>query len=192
MKQFLLVVAWVAMGMLASQRATADDNGANIPHPKLSRSIDLSDVGTHAGVKSLCFSPDSRYLAVADGSLGQTMIIVWDLQLDREQSRIVALPRSIGGDPQIEPLWSPDGRSITLGTGSPIKFWNPLTGEEVRQLSIDEPVSWSRYNRDGSKLLVNRTGILGPMAGPKGGFRVYDTRTWQFDDFSNDGLSVFG
>jgi WD40 repeat protein len=151
--------------MIAPTVVAADGVGTNpttypaAPHPKFTRTVDLSNVGRESFVERLTFSPDSRYLAVVDNpNAGSSTIIIWDLQLDREQTRIEGLP-PFGGFPGVELLWSPDGKSITLGLGRPIRFWDPMTGQIVKELMIDLPVRWSRYNKDGSKLLVNTNGF---------------------------------
>lgn len=129
--------------------------------------------------------PNSRYLAIIDNpTVGSSSVIIWDLQLGKEQTRITGLP-PYGGYPQVELLWSPDGKYITFGTGLPILFWDPLSGKIAKELRVEPPVRWARYNKDGTKLLVNRE----PLGG-HGGFRIYDTRNWTYRDYGDDGLLI--
>jgi len=149
------------------------------------KAIDLSAIARGSWVKKLTFSPDGRYLAIVDDpNISTSTIIIWDLERDREQARITGLP-PFGDWPQVELLWSPDGKSITYGRGKPIKFWDPLTGIVIKEFTIDGPDIWSRYNKDGTKLLVNRT----PLGG-HGGFRIYETADWTYADYGDDGLLI--
>lgn len=183
-------IAMGAIGLIAPTDAKADSVGSNpsaspaAPQPRFSRTIDLSNEGRDSWIFLLTFSPDSRYLAVVDNpNLGSSTIIIWDLQLDREQTRIAGLP-PFGGNPQVELLWSPDGKYISYGSRNPVLFWDPLTGHVVKELAVAPPVDWSRFNKDGSKLLVNRD-ILA-----RAGFRIYDTSSWEFHDYGDDGLII--
>ena len=195
MKYRSIVVGAIAMGaigMIAPTDAGADGTGTDptafpaAPHPKFSSAVDLNNLGRDSWVELLTFSPDSRYLAIVDNPTpASSTIIIWDLKLTREQTRISGLP-SFGGNPQVEMLWSPDGQYITYGSGLPMLFWDPLAGKVAKELRIDPPVLWSRYNKDGSKLLVNRE----PPGVGKGGFRIYDTRSWEFQDYGDDGLLI--
>jgi WD40 repeat protein len=183
-----------AIGMITPTDAASDGVGTNpmtypaAPHPKFARTLDLSNVGRGASLTLMTFSPDSRYLAVVDNpNVASSTIIIWDLQLDREQTRIeVAGFPSLGTAPDVKLLWSPDGKYITFGSGRPIRFWDPMAGQMVKELVVDPPVLWSRYNKDGGKFLVNRS-IIGHK-----GFRIYDTRSWEFQDYGDDGLSIEG
>jgi len=146
---------------------------------------------SNASVSRIVFSPDGRYLAVLVDNTSRRVsdIIVWDLKLDREQSRIENLP--IYAVPYIKISWSPDGRYISLGIGGqgwPMQLWNPLTGTVEKKLDVKSAIP-SVYSGDGSKLLVNTTPIvsLHPI---EGSYRVYDTRSWDFRDYSADGLMV--
>lgn len=187
MKCHSIVVA-LALGMLSViTQGNAATGGANVPaapHLSFDRKIDLSAMGGGSWVQRLSFSPNSRYLAIADTPNPTSVtIIVWDLLRDREQTRIAGLPGVTIG-PQVEILWSVDGRSITLGSGAPMTFWDPLTGRKLNELMVDPPVNWSRFNRNGTKLLVSRE-----LIGRKG-FRIYNTGSWAFRDYGDDGLII--
>ena len=69
-----------------------------------------------------------------------------------------------------------------------MQLWNPLTGTVEKKLDVKSAIP-SVYSGDGSKLLVNTTPIvsLHPI---EGSYRVYDTRSWDFRDYSADGLMV--
>lgn len=193
MKHRSIIVGTVAIAALAMStpsdaigaNGTTPSNNSAAPQLKHAGSIKVRDLGSSAWVQILSFSPDSRYLAIGDTpTAASSAIVVWDLQLDREQTRITELP-PFAGRPQVGIEWSPDGKSITFGTGTPIRFWDPLTGRVVKELADEPPHLWARYNKDGSKLLINRE----PLGGG-GSFRIYDTRTWQFRDYGDDGLHI--
>lgn len=155
-------------------------------HFQLKQRISLWNVGFHSFIKKLSFSPDGRYLAIVDApDIASSMLVIWDIREDREQSRIEGL-EPYGDWPQVSPIWSADSRSITFGTGGPrhpMRFWDPLTGKVERDLEVDRPAIFSRYNHDGTQLLVNTTSIL--SNGLKNAtFRIYNTNDWTFKDFS--------
>ena len=193
LKRILIIVcsilACAAMAVVLSMSAGTKDQGTAAQQigPKIEhiRTIDISFVGRESWVKKLTFSPDCRYLAIVeDPDITTSTIIIWDLKMNREQARIVGLP-SFGDMPQSELLWSPDGKSITYGGGHPMKFWDPMTGAIIKELNIDCKDVWSRYNRDGTMLLVDKGITLNNE-----GFRVYNTNDWTYMDYNNDGISI--
>ncbi len=63
--------------------------GVQVPIPKLQKTIDLSDMGSATAVRTMTFSPDSRYLAiVVNPQFMKTDIVVWDMQLNKKQAHI--------------------------------------------------------------------------------------------------------
>lgn len=143
-------------------------------------------------ISRLVFSPKGRYLAILVNNSAKRVvdIVIWDLQQDREQSRVQGLP--IYAMPYLNHLlWSPDGRYITLGSGgatNPMLFWDPMTGKIEKQLNMNVGAVNSAYSPDGSKLLVNTTPLVSVHY--KSDFRVYDTKTWDFKEYEGDGLMI--
>ncbi|PWY81303.1 WD40 repeat-like protein [Aspergillus eucalypticola CBS 122712] len=107
------------------------------------------------------FSPDSKYLAVSQGS-PRTHIHVYDFQTGQSVSRFDGFrhwARTLA--------WSPDGTVIAAGGDSgTVRLWDPLTGEEQMQwrLAFEDPVMRSFAGIqsvqfvDGGRKLVFRTG----------------------------------
>jgi len=60
-----------------------------------------------------------------------------------------------------------------------------MTGAIIKELNIDCKDVWSRYNRDGTMLLVDKGITLNNE-----GFRVYNTNDWTYMDYNNDGISI--
>jgi WD40 repeat protein len=153
---------------------------ANVPVPKLQKSIDLTDLGPETlRVHKMTFSPDGRYLAIVEKpNLLKIDFVVWDLQLDRMQSHI-HYPFTIDLTNQ-NLLWSRDGKVISFGAK---KQWDAMTGEALP----DNPAvgGSARLNMDGSKMLT----IVGEVFGPNY-IHIYDTRTWALQKVYVDGLAV--
>ena len=149
--------------------------------PRLQKTIDLRISGTAIStVAKMTFSPDSRYLAVVESPAWmQTDIVVWDLQLGKEQSRIHC-PYNYAAMSDHDLLWSSDGSVISFGA---VRQWNPLTGEALP----DNPAigRQGRLNKDGSKLLT----IVGTVGNPSY-IHVYDTKTWKMRKIYVDGMAV--
>ena len=189
-----LVAAMLVVASIGFDYVPAHARDLN--HPMTAPSVERTSAirlpnESNASVSRIVFSPDGRYLAVLVDNASRRVsdIIVWDLKLDQEQSRIENLP--IYAFPYIKISWSPNGRYISLGMGGqgwPMKLWNPLTGAVEKELDVKSALP-SVSSRDGSKLLVNTTPIvyLNPI---EGSYRVYDTRSWNFRDYSADGLMV--
>jgi WD40 repeat protein len=153
-----------------------------IPHPKYKKTISFSQDKDFL-VKKLSFSPDGRFLAVlCNPTFATGTLIIWDLQNNREQTRITGLPPSYGISYSIEILWGAGSKYIFFGCGRQALLWDPITGRELKDVKIS--ASYAKLNRDRSKLMTfNRGADLGT-------FRVYDTQTWEFREFGNDGLGI--
>ncbi|OJJ73693.1 hypothetical protein ASPBRDRAFT_41393 [Aspergillus brasiliensis CBS 101740] len=83
------------------------------------------------------FSPDSKYLAVSQGS-PKTHIHVYDLRTGQSVSRFDGFRRWAR-----TLAWSPDGTVIAGGgDGGTVCLWDPLTGEERMRwrLAFEEPL----------------------------------------------------
>ncbi|GKZ26292.1 hypothetical protein AbraIFM66951_002568 [Aspergillus brasiliensis] len=83
------------------------------------------------------FSPDSKYLAVSQGS-PETHIHVYDLRTGQSVSRFDGFRRWAR-----TLAWSPDGTVIAGGgDGGTVCLWDPLTGEERMRwrLAFEEPL----------------------------------------------------
>lgn len=191
------------IGIIAALLVLASIGIAHVParaqesnHPTAAPRADRGSVirlanEYNASVSRLVFSPDGRYLAILVDNTSRRIsdIIVWDLKLDREQTRIENLP--IYAFPYVKLSWSPDGRYISLGIagqGRPMQLWNPLTGATAHELDVKGAIP-SVYSEDGSKLLINTTPIV-QLHPVEGSYRIYDTKSWNFRDYSADGLMV--
>jgi len=162
-------------------------------NPKFRKTIRPGGLFTNFFVVSrLAFSPDGRYLAIANGGL--PFVVVWDLERDREQSHF-RLPGRVGGerspcwgrDERL--LWSPDGRFITDGASyaevfrprnvapkdwdpAPylfMSFMDPMTGQVAQKVNMQG--THGVFNRDGSKLATFYQRSPGKLL-------IYDTHTW--------------
>lgn len=159
----------------------------NVPHPKLMREISVGGLSHRSSIAKLTFSPNGRYLGIVDNvNVSASAVRIWDLTLNKEITYIQT-SFEYGSFLNEELLWSPDGNVITFGSGGPdrtILFWDPFSGLIIHKISSDKPVLWSRYNEDGRKLLVfimNKT---------ERAYRIYDTNTWNFDEYGNDFLRI--
>jgi len=151
-----------------------------VPIPTLKKTIDLSDIGSPMLVKKLTYSPDGRFLAIViDPMVGNTDIVVWDLQRDIKQSHIHC-QGTFSVQNYDDPLWSMDGKIISFGAK---RQWNPITGEALPDNSAIGRAA--RLNKDGSKML---TIVDGPDF--KSHIYIYDTRTWEQKKIDVDGLRV--
>jgi WD40 repeat protein len=84
--------------------------------------------GFQNGVVAVCFSPDSKTLAVTDGM--QQMVHLYE----------VATGKSIRkqAQPGVTALaFAPDGKALTTAANDGIRFLEPATGKEVRKLAAD-------------------------------------------------------
>jgi WD40 repeat protein len=145
----------------------ANDSTTHAPKIKLYKTIRFTwmifrEMGLDAVLRStvamLAFSPDSRYLAIAlNPNANATIIIVWDIENDREVSRTKLLP-GFGNAPDVELLLSKEGNLITSGysgINSPLEFFDPMTGLVAKEMEIIDGIAlWSRLNKDNTKLLV--------------------------------------
>ena len=185
----ILFIMFISALLFSCQFIAANGKGdkmiddTSIPQPKLANKIDLTFM--HGMIGRLAFSPDGRYLAIVYNT--QTLIaniIIWDMEHDREQTRIENLPAH-ANDPDTNLLWGADGKYITFGKGFnekyPIQFWDPLTGKLIKEIAVSAPCGAARLNRDKSKMMV-RTGDQS--------FRIYNTKTWEFKDYDSEGLGI--
>jgi WD40 repeat protein len=193
--QLVIVLVIVGMTIIASSTVEAQ-NDANsaansstllqtvIPHPKHISTINLKNLGRESWVRKLAFSPDGRYLAILDDpTVTSGELIIWDLQNNREQTKMTGLYPFVGYDQQVEILWGPDGKYIFFGIGPQTQFWDPMTGEVLKEESIS--THFAKLNRDRSKLLA----LIDPGSGfPT--FRIYDATTWEYTEYGNDGLAI--
>ncbi|MDB5775548.1 MAG: hypothetical protein JWP38_1681 [Herbaspirillum sp.] len=189
MKSYLSVIALMFCGVIGvsacSTPPSANDiantiDKASIPTPRLLKTIDLTDLGSTSAVKKMTFSPDGRYLAIVDNpTVMKTDIVVWDMQLNKEQSHIHC-PYDYGDLGDHDLLWSRNGMVISFGAK---RQWNPMTGEALP----DNPAVGraARLNKDGSKMLT----IAGAIGEPSYIY-VYDTNNWALQKVYVDGFSV--
>jgi len=153
-------------------------------------SIDLATVEGHSKVTamSMTYSPDGHYLAIVDAvGAGATHIVVWDLKRNKLQSHTERLTPNFALDPYALLTWTPDGKRLTFGRGgggSPIKFWDAMTGQVVSEAPSTVVAASLRFNRQGTQALAS------PGAGGSLTFRVYDTTNWSYKEFDEGGMAV--
>jgi RNA polymerase sigma factor (sigma-70 family) len=94
----------------------------------------------------VCFSPDGTTLA----SVSRQVIRLWEVATGRE-----IRPRTGGHHAEIgDAAFTPDGRSIvTVGHDRDIRFWDPDTGREIRQLErSDASLDFVAFSADGKTM----------------------------------------
>jgi len=84
-------------------------------------------------------SPDGRYLAVRIGALGSEDSQIWIYEIARGTLTLLTFERR-----NVAPVWTPDGRRVTFGSGGPGQgslFWKPADGSGVAEqlLASDFP-----------------------------------------------------
>lgn len=193
----ILVLVISAIASLPCEKTFAipvsTENPNKIAAPQIAFQKTIQLKGEDAGsVSRLLFSPSGRFLAILVNNSAKRVvdIVIWDLRVAKEQSRIEGLP--IYAVPYINQIqWSPDGRYITLGSAgvaAAVLFWDPLTGKTAQELNVDVGAVSASYSADGSELLVNTTPLVSTHY--KSGFRIYDTKTWKFKEYDGDGLTI--
>lgn len=169
--------------------ANAADAGKP-PVPKLERTISLGHApllglevlaGKFAPiVKKMSFSPDGRYLGLVETtSESATDIVVWDIEANKEQTRIHC--DSDYADFEWEKLlWLQGGKVVTFGAGPQ---WDAMSGKALP----DNPAvgGLERLNKDGTKMLT----VTGTIGDPST-IHVYDTRSWTEQKIDLEGLNV--
>jgi Tol biopolymer transport system component len=139
-------------------------------------------------------SPDNRRLAVQRTGGGNTDI--WLLDLDRD----APIRFTSGPEPDIAPLWSPDGERIIFSSrrgGGPFNLYEqPVTGAAAQELLVtDQTKSATDWSRDGRFLLfrsldpkLNWDVWAMPMVGERKPFAVVRSQFEERDaQFSPDG-----
>ncbi len=162
-------------------RAPGGETGVQMSAPKLRKVIDLTVSGTSLStVRKMKFSPDSRYLAIAENTdILKADVVIWDMLEWRQHVRI-HLPYDYAGSSGWKLFWSADGKIISFASR---RQWDTVTGEALP----DRPVVGrdGRLNKDGSKLLT----IVGEIGVPSDIY-VYDTKTWTAQKLHLDGLAA--
>jgi WD40 repeat protein len=175
-----MVMAISACAISTPAKSDQSVTGAQVPVPRLQKTIELSDFGPATSLfRRMTFSPDGRFLAIVYNSVrGKTEILVWDVQSSRKQT-IIHPSFNYGEFSTEDILWLPSN-VICFGAK---EQWNPMTGDSVP----DNPaIGWqAKLNKDGSKMLT----IDGRIGSPSY-IHIYDTNTWELQRIYADGLSV--
>lgn len=168
------MIAWEESNM----SVTSSEEG--LPTPFLRDTISL-----HADnrVMQLTYSPDGKFLAIAETPLSyNASIVIWNISEHREQAIIPDLNTYAKAPARL--LWSPDNRYLTFGIGSgpeaPMKCWDPMTGKLLQEVPLVG--TNGHFNQDGTKLLVRSGDAEQPT------IRIYDTATWNFQELEVRGL----
>ena len=127
-----------------------------------------------AGVLSLAFSPDGKTLAgcsmanAFDG-MPQTAIILWETATGNERLRLKSELRGLGGEFELEMIfmildqmgfsvsYSPDGKSLLVGTFTSLHLLDAHTGKDVVSYAGRQMVGrTATFSRDGKLLFLGR------------------------------------
>src|SRR5262245_56798653 len=122
----------VLLTLLGAEAATGrtDLYGDPLPNGAVAR-LGTTRLRHHAC--DLAFLPDGRTLVTAGAD-----IRLWDAESGLATRRIAFDPPS---DPAESMALSPDGRTLATGhTGQLVRFWDLVTGKEIRRWPAEEPV----------------------------------------------------
>lgn len=98
---------------------------------------------------SLAFSPDGNTLVTA--SSGNGLVKTWDAHTGRPQADLNAGGRAAA------PVFSPDGRTLAVSTGSGVQLWDLTTGRVRSTLPTRSP-SAVAFSPDGRTLAIGTGG----------------------------------
>jgi WD40 repeat protein/tRNA A-37 threonylcarbamoyl transferase component Bud32 len=113
------------------------------------------------GQRGIAFSPDGKWFVHADDK-----IVVRELP---SLSVVHTVPRGAGAL-----AFSPDGKLLASSSDSRVRIWRTGSWKEERTLPGTRLVAV--FSPDGQWLL---TGAPGPEQGTPGGYRVWNTETWE-------------
>lgn len=192
----LYVISTVALATscgtasVPTQTDAASMNTASAPKLIYKKTLHV-DGEDGAGIKQLSFSPDSKELAIfyENPHKRRSDLVLIDLSNGQIKTKITDLP--ILANPLAKVTWSPNGKLITLGTASyhqGLMIWSALTGKLVEIPGHPDANMGLAFDSDGSRLLVNTTGILCRKGDE--GFDVYDTESWTYKHHDSGGLCV--
>jgi WD40 repeat protein len=140
-------------------------------------------------IRSVQFSPDSKYLVTVEYDFGPT-IQVWDLE-----SKKMVLGRDMAETAE-NTAFSADGSQLVFTDGNKIIFMDMITGEET-EISSEDSVSTFTLSRDGKWLAAaydsfpERTWLMNLETGEKTKFDFLDDNRVSSLVFSPDDTSVY-
>jgi Tol biopolymer transport system component/DNA-binding winged helix-turn-helix (wHTH) protein len=154
-------------------------------------------------VRRLAWSPDDKFLAVADEPPGEKSSSIYLLSMQtRERRRLTSPPPGYDGD--FGPAFSPDGRGIMFAAGG--DMWRiPVSGGEPERLNVGDRVAHPSVSREGEHLVyVTRDQdfdlwrVRGPNAAPaespgkpSSPERLFSSTAWDMSPkYSPDGKQI--
>jgi WD40 repeat protein/Tfp pilus assembly protein PilF len=142
-------VSWVAFSPDGSILATATVDG-NRSAVKFWTTDTFREkrslVGHNYGIRVIAFSPDGKILATASGGnhddkLEPGELKLWDIATGKELATLDGHTRGA-----VAVAFAPGGESLATGSfDGTVKFWDPTTGEQIREFEAQQPKSWGVF-----------------------------------------------
>ena len=135
---FVCTLAAAQTRRIEAKKKTQDDfaSSFNMDKPEV-----VFNVGHASFIKSVCYSPDGKY--IASGSDDKT-VKIWEVETGRKL-------RTLGGhsDDVNSVCYSPDGKYTASSSWDSIKLWEVATGECIKTLSGNGGAYSLCYSPDG-------------------------------------------